>query len=240
MTTGVVRSLRTAAGAAQAEQGLLELGVSNNADVRCACLDANDLGGEKLGTGDRQLPLINWSEPRHCDMQEGSAIRPWAGPPTPSCSGRTTCSSRPPRNEAPCRLSLLTSHCRPASRGAFWPEEAHREKCKSCETWLRANATGAQNAFLASQADYQKRSAECKLRLLFSVDVVVGGGARPPSQRPMVLPKLNAGWGSRLAMPCEDVAEERRDETKSGMAALRGRRVATLASAKVQPPPACL
>lgn len=35
-----------------------------------------NLGGEKLGTRDRQLPLINWSEPRHCDMQEGSAIRP--------------------------------------------------------------------------------------------------------------------------------------------------------------------
>lgn len=35
-----------------------------------------NLGGEKLDTQDRQLPLINWSEPRHCDMQEGSAIRP--------------------------------------------------------------------------------------------------------------------------------------------------------------------
>lgn len=33
-------------------------------------------------------------------------------------------------------------------------------------------------------------------------------GQDPPSQRPMVLPKLNAGWGSRLAMPCEDVAED--------------------------------
>lgn len=33
-------------------------------------------------------------------------------------------------------------------------------------------------------------------------------------------------------MPCKDVAEERRDETRNGKAALRGRRVATLVSAK--------
>lgn len=33
-------------------------------------------------------------------------------------------------------------------------------------------------------------------------------------------------------MPCKYVAEERRDETRNGKAALRGRRIATLVSAK--------
>lgn len=143
VTTGVVRSLRAAG---RSRKGLVGTGfVSHSADVRCACLDANTFRWGEARTRDRQLQLINWSEPRHCVMQEGSAIRPWAGP----SSGRTICSSRPPRNEAPCRLSLLASHFSPCFKGRFLARRSTPRKCESRETCLIANATCAQNAILA-------------------------------------------------------------------------------------------
>lgn len=37
-------------------------------------------------------------------------------------------------------------------------------------------------------------------------------------------------------MPCEDVTEERRNETRSGKGCLRGERIATLVSGEVPPP----
>ncbi|POS78294.1 hypothetical protein DHEL01_v203302 [Diaporthe helianthi] len=63
---------------AGAAQGLLGLRLlQRTIDVRAWHLGRQyNLGGEKLGTQDRQLPLINWSEARYCGLQEGSATRP--------------------------------------------------------------------------------------------------------------------------------------------------------------------
>lgn len=50
-----------------AAQGLMELCLSNDPNDRFALPRRQyNLGGEKLGTRDRQLPLINWREPRLC------------------------------------------------------------------------------------------------------------------------------------------------------------------------------
>lgn len=149
VTTGVVRSLRTCRPEPHRQTGSLGTACSPTTwmiDVRAWHLRRQyNLGGEKLGTQDRQLPLINWSEPRHCVMQEGSAVRPWAGPPR----GRTICSSRPP--QARSAMQVVTSHTplSPCFKGSFLARRSTPRKCESRGKCLKANATCAQNAILA-------------------------------------------------------------------------------------------
>lgn len=74
------------------------------------------------------MPLINWSEARHCALQEGSAIRP-VGRVINAELQRANHMLVPPSPgpEAPCRLSVFTSHIRPASR-ELSGQKKHTEK----------------------------------------------------------------------------------------------------------------
>ena len=128
-----------------------------------------NLGVEKLDTRDRQLPLINWSEPRHCNMQEGSAIRPWAGPSTPSCSDEPYPRLAPQARSA---MQVVTSH-KPLLalfKESFLARSSTPRKSVSRETCLKDNAACAQNAILAvvqmltKQTNTSSRSsASCSL-----------------------------------------------------------------------------